>query len=188
MRYPAALLLFILAGCGGPDPDSFIGAVRSGNVNRVQEHIRAGADLNGPVGVNNWTPLLHAIHKNQRGSVKTLLDAGADVNRPDPRGMTPLMMAAGYGYADIAGDLLDRGADPRRQHSDGATALDLAVVGVTDIDRFTVGDCQAGTVKVLLEKAPDLKLHSSGLDRVAIWAKKGSCAPVMQVLQQHKAL
>ena len=48
---------------------SFIGAVRSGDVVEVRRMLANGADPNEPEGVNDWTPLMHAIHKNQPGSV-----------------------------------------------------------------------------------------------------------------------
>src|ERR1043165_9625531 len=92
---------------------SFIGAVRSGNVAEVRQKLAQGADPNAPDGVNDWTPLLHAIHKNQLGSVEALLDGHADPNRA-VNGLTPLMMAAGYGYTPIVRLLLARGADPNR--------------------------------------------------------------------------
>jgi len=133
---------------------SFIGAVRSGNVAEVRQMLAQGADPNAPEGVNNWTPLLHAVHKNQLGSVAALLDGHADPNRA-VHSMTPLMMAAGYGYTPIVRVLLTRGADPRLRDLDGLTAVDYAIVGMTDLDRFTFFSCGDDTVRVLLAaKAP----------------------------------
>jgi ankyrin repeat protein len=188
MRFLAPFLVLLLGGCGRPPTTGFLGAVRTGDLNALAGYIQSGADLNRREGVNDWTPLMHAIHKNQQGSVRLLLNAGADPNRAAPDGMTPLMMAAGYGYEGIVRDLLEHGANPRLRHRDGSTALDLAVVGTTDIDRVTVGDCQTGTVKVLLDKAPDLRLNGNGLDRAAIWVKSGTCRPMMQLLKERKAL
>ncbi len=128
---------------------SFIGAVRSGDVAEVRRMLAQGADPNAPEGVNDWTPLLHAVHKNQLGSVAALLDGHADPNRA-VRGGTPLMWAAGYGYTPIVRLLLARGADPRLRDLDGDTALDWAVVGATDLDHFTFFNCQDDTVRALL--------------------------------------
>jgi hypothetical protein len=128
---------------------SFIGAVRSGDVAEVREMLARGADPNAPEGVNDWTPLMHAIHKNQLGSVGALLDGHADPNRA-VNGETPLMMAAGYGYTPIVRVLLAHGADPRIRDADGETAVDYAVAGMTDIDRFTFFSCADDTVRALL--------------------------------------
>lgn len=94
---------------------------------------------------------MHAIHKNRIGTAEALIDLGAKVNHTQSNGDTPLMMAAGYGYTDIVRMLLEKGADPAMRTDAGITALDLAITGVGDIDRFTIGKCQTDTVKVLLE-------------------------------------
>ena len=59
------------------------------------------------------------------------------------------MMAAGYGYTDMVKLLLSRGANTRLKDSAGQTALDRAIEGANDIDRFTLFDCQNETVKAL---------------------------------------
>lgn len=89
------------------------------------------------------------MHKDQIASVDALLAAGADPNRTDPEGKTPLMMAAGYGYTDIVKLLLRRGADPHLRDRRGDTALDYARTGVADIDRFTLWHVQTETIKAL---------------------------------------
>ncbi|HEX7191738.1 MAG TPA: ankyrin repeat domain-containing protein, partial [Thermoanaerobaculia bacterium] len=124
---------------------SLIGAVRDGNVTEVRQLLARGADPNAPEGVNDWTPLMHAVHKNQLGSVAALLDGHADPNRA-VNGGTPLMMAAGYGYTPIVRLLLARGADPHIRDLDGETAVDYAVAGMADLDRFTFFRCQDDTV------------------------------------------
>jgi hypothetical protein len=108
--------------------------------------------------VNGWTPLTHAFHKNQIGAVRALLDGGADVNGRGRSGETALMMAAGYGYTPIVELLLERGADTRARTPDGATVFSIAVGGVPDIDRFTLGACQISTINALRRKDPRLSL------------------------------
>jgi hypothetical protein len=152
---------------------SFIGAVRNGDVAEVRQMLARGADPNAAEGVNDWTPLMHAIHKNQLGSVAALLDGHADPNRA-VNGQTPLMMAAGYGYTPIVRLLLARGADPRIRNADGETAVDYAVAGMTDLDRFTFFSCEDDTVRALLAANAPRTITS----RSRRWGKIKRCESV----------
>jgi hypothetical protein len=134
-----------------------VAAAREGNAAAVREIVKGGADPNAAYGSLNWTPLMHAIYKNKIGSVQALLDSGADVNRTgnyesEPRTMqrnvTPLMMAAGYGYTPVVDLLLRHGADPARVDGDGSRALDYALTGT--LYRSTLFGCQDSTVRALI--------------------------------------
>ena len=167
LAFPACAVL--LAGCfAGPrDVPPLVAAARDGNAAAVREIVRSGADPNAKYGALNWTPLMHAIHGNQIGSVKALLDSGADVNRTgdyetEPRTMqrdvTPLMMAAGYGYTPIVELLLQRGADPTRADGDGNRALDYALTGT--LYHRTFFQCQDSTVRALIAAHAPLDISS----------------------------
>jgi hypothetical protein len=151
----------------------FIESVRSGDVQAVRAMLARGADPNAAEGVNDWTPLLHAIHKNQLGSVAALLDGHADPNLA-VNSMTPLMMAAGYGYTPIVRLLLARGANPGLRDLDGWTAVDYAVSGMTDIDRFTLFSCQDDTVRALIAGHAPREITP----RWRRWAKLKGCSSV----------
>lgn len=154
----------------------FINAVRNGDVPAVRAMLARGADPNSGEGINDWTPLLHAVHKNQLGSVEALLDGHADPNRA-VNGGTPLMWAAGYGYTPIVRLLLARGADPRLRDLDGETAVDYAVAGMIDIDRFTFFSCQDDTVRALIAaNAP-----RTVTQRSRRWGKLKGCSSVSLV-------
>ena len=172
-----------LAGCNMQPNDPLIGAARSGDTQTLKTLLAGGANPNRRWGVNNWTPLMHAIHKNQKASVEVLIDAGADMNARCGDGVTALMMAAGYGYADIVTVLLDHGADIHAETSGGDNALTMAVGGVPDIDKFTVGKCQTATVAALLKKAPDLKMKDSAYGRAArLAARAAGCTDVLTLI------
>jgi ankyrin repeat protein len=66
--------------------------------------LAAGAD---PCAVNHEqsSALLEACIKGAPGPVERLLRAGADVNRQDSKGRSPLFAACGYGRMDVL-DLL----------------------------------------------------------------------------------
>lgn len=162
-----------------------VSAARAGAVNAIPVLISLGADPNLRCGVNGWTPLMHAIHKHQLDSVRALLDGGADVNGPGDGGENPLLMAAGYGYTDFVNVLLDRGADAKARTPKGMNALDLAVTGVMDIDRFTAGDCQDSTIRTLRYRVPDLKLEGvSGLEKTPLVSKLKGCAALSEIVKR----
>jgi hypothetical protein len=160
-----------------------------GSVQEIRARLQAGADPNQPGGVNDWTPLMHAIHKGQRQSVAALLAGGADPNARTPKGGTALMMAAGYGDDETVRLLLAAGADPHVAAADGSTALTHAVGGTSDIDNFTLTKCQTATVQELLKKAPDLRLPDSFHGRMARrFARWGHCEEVLRLVENQPDL
>ena len=75
----------------------------------------------------DWNPLALALRHASYDAAEVLLDAGVDVNAPQPLGrVTPLSFAASYGNAAIVARLLALGADPHVKDRSGATALDTA--------------------------------------------------------------
>jgi ankyrin repeat protein len=166
------LLLLLAIGCAvtGKNESEFIGAVRSGDVADVRALCAHGADPNAPFGPNGWTPLLHAVHKHQLGTAAALIDAGAMIDRAAPGGMTPLVMAAGYGHRDMVALLLQRGATPRITNPKGEAAIDYALTGMTDSDAFTFFRCQNDTAALLKASSPPPRPSS------ARWASLKGCA------------
>jgi ankyrin repeat protein len=78
-----------------------------------------------PVG--GLTPLLYAARAGCLGCVRTMVEAGADKDRPNPDGMTPMIMALDNGAPEVAHYLLDRGANPHTWDWWGRTPLYVAV-------------------------------------------------------------
>lgn len=161
-----------------------IEAARAGDIPQLDKLLADGANPNQRAGVNDWTPLMHAIHKGQKQSVRALLQHGADVNVRNSNGSTALIEAAGYGYAEIVAMLLEAGANPEIRDKNGYTALNAAIGGVPDIDRLTVGRCQTETVRVLLQGAPQLRLQHTFADSVALRvAKFAGCSDVVRLVE-----
>src|SRR5262244_2170231 len=73
------------------------------------------------------TPLLYAARAGCTDCVQALLDAGADINRPNPDGVTPLMEAMDNFAFDTAKLLFERGANPHVWDWWGRTALYVAI-------------------------------------------------------------
>jgi uncharacterized protein len=72
------------------------------------------------------TALLYATRSGCLECAKLLLKAGADINRPTPEGVSPLMNAIDNQNYAIANYLLDKGANPQLFDWWGRTALYLA--------------------------------------------------------------
>ena len=73
------------------------------------------------------TPLLYAARAGCLGCVQAMVKAGADPGRPNPDGMTPMMIALDNGYPAVAHYLLEQGANPHVWDWWGRTALYVAV-------------------------------------------------------------
>lgn len=174
-------------GCGSaPERGGFSElalAARHGEIQTLGRLVAAGADPDLASGGNGWTPLLHAIHKRQVGAVEELLRLGADIDVGTRGGLTPLMMAAGYGHSDLVRLLLRRGADAWAVNKRGQSALTLAITGVSDIDAFTLGSCQVETVRVLLAHDPNLRQQARALGRLARVYVNRRCPDVVALLR-----
>jgi ankyrin repeat protein len=147
--------------CPGDRNSALVWAARFGQPESIAVLVKNGADPNVRSGVNDWTVLMHAVHKEQPRAVLALLNNGANANLAGGHGDTPLIMAAGYGHTDIVRILLEHGADAHATLPNGENALDRAISGVADIDRFTYGSCQSDTVRVLRQSVPDLRPKDS---------------------------
>jgi len=78
-----------------------------------------------PVG--GLTPLLYAARAGCLDCVKTMIAAGADKDRPNPDGMTPMIMALDNGFPEVARFLLEQGANAQVWDWWGRTPLYVAV-------------------------------------------------------------
>jgi ankyrin repeat protein len=98
------------------------------------------------------TPLICAIDQNKIEIVKVLLDKGADLEKRDEFGSTPLMAASGKSI-EIVKLLLDRGADVNGRGTgfrNGWTSfMEAAAVGNVD------------TMKLLLDRGADMEARTA---------------------------
>ena len=164
-------------------------AARFGAVDAMAVLLDAGADPNGRDARNRWTPLLHAIHRQQPAAVRLLLAHGADPNAASPGNVTPLMMAADDRDPSTVRLLLAHGADADALGPGGRTALTQAVSGgaLTDLtDRPLLGGCHPDTVRALIEHDPALRLPDNFAGRQALWwARFHRCEAVLKMLGER---
>jgi ankyrin repeat protein len=81
------------------------------------------------------TALLYATRSGCLRCAQALVKAGADVNKPNPDGITPLINALDNKHFDVAMFLLDKGANPHVWDMSGRTALYMAI----DMNSFRGG-------------------------------------------------
>jgi len=82
-----------------------------------------GGELPEPVGGELW----QAAKRGDVDALEELLRSGADPNKLDRKGITPLCWAAMAGHEQAARVLLEQGADINGRNQDGATPLHGAV-------------------------------------------------------------
>lgn len=119
-----------------------------------------------------------AISSGDTERVRSLLDAGADINTLDRYGQTALMNAAHKGHAEVVRLLAKRGADLNHTAKWGLSALMLAVIGdYPDV------------VRVLVDAGADLTLQGSPraaptYDKTALelaeQMKRSRCAEILR--------
>lgn len=129
-----------------------------------------GANPDGAPGAPE-TPLnLTCYGESWPAGARMLVATGADVNRPGPAGVTPLMLTDN---ASLAAFFLAHGADPNRRNSSGLTALIYAVLH-NNPER----------VSLLLRRGADPKLRDSAGKTAVEYASERGFASLVAILQQ----
>jgi len=123
-RHPEMMKLLIAKGAN----------VNASSINRdYQRHVTAeGRPKNLDTG--GLTPLLYAARENCMACVKVLLDSRADINLPDPDGVSPLHVAIMNANWDIAKHLILAGADVNQWDIYGEAPLFTIIGNRTKID------------------------------------------------------
>jgi ankyrin repeat protein len=101
--------------------------VNSHSIDRdYQRHVTAeGRPKNLDSG--GFTPLLYATRENCLACVKVLLDHKADINLPDPDGVSPMQLGILNSNWDLAKQLIEAGADVNQWDMFGEAPLFTAV-------------------------------------------------------------
>jgi ankyrin repeat protein len=143
------------------DQTPLMWAIGNGNAAVVEFLIKHKAEVDVRAAVNDWgnqitsepraqyrpsgglTPLLYATRFGCVECARLLLKAGADINRPTPDGVTPLMNAIDNLQYEMADFLLDQGANPHLTDWWGRNALYVAIDMRTFSPRFAAGAANA---------------------------------------------
>ena len=159
-----------------------IAASRGGHTETVRYIVGLGQVDVDQVG-NYWNMALYeAVRYNQADVVQVLIDAGADIQKKNSQGHTPLILACNKGYLDIVKMLVQAGADLRVTDRIGDTCLItalrwehtetvryLVVLAQVDVDQVSgdrtcntplhkaVGRNRADMVQVLIDAGADIE-------------------------------
>ena len=144
------------------DQTPLMWAIGTGSAAVVDYLVKHKAEVDVRAAVNDWgnqitsepraqyrpsgglTPLLYATRFGCVDCVKSLLKGGADINRPTPDGVTPLMNALDNLQWGVAAFLLDQGANPHLTDWWGRNALYVAIDMRSFSPRFAAGAANLG--------------------------------------------
>jgi uncharacterized protein len=119
------------------DPSTLVSAAFKGELERIDELLRAGADIDAADG-ESWNPLHASIENWQPDAIKLLLERGADPNRI-VQGLSPLAHALDLEWdvatnrspfeppePELSAILIQHGANPNTSMPGDGTVLQWA--------------------------------------------------------------
>jgi ankyrin repeat protein len=120
----------VLVGCGGESSyELFYHSITNANIEAVEQHIAAGADVNAKSS-GGTTPLYVAALGGHKEIAELLIAEGANVNAKNGMGATPLIVAALFRHKVVAELLIAEGADVNAKDGlSGETPLHNAAYG-----------------------------------------------------------
>jgi len=104
-----------------------------GDLDAIQQHIKAGSDLDEREPAVGSTPLISAAVFGKTEIARALLEAGADVNMKNNEGSSPLHSAAFLCRLEIVKMLLENGADKSLLNNYGSTAQQSVSAPFADV-------------------------------------------------------
>jgi ankyrin repeat protein len=102
-------------------------AIISGDLNVVNQHIKAGSDINAKEPMVGSTPLITACTFNKVKIAEALINAGANLTIKNNDGSTALHTAAFFGRIEIVQLLIDAKADKTIKNNFGMTARETVM-------------------------------------------------------------
>jgi len=108
-------------------------AILSDQLEVVQQHIKAGTDINKKEQMSGSTPLISAATFGKTAIAKALIDADADLSVKNNEGATALHTAAFFGRVEIVQLLIDAEADKTVKNNFGMTPRESVMGSFADM-------------------------------------------------------
>lgn len=152
-------------------------AAMKGDIAAVRALLGSKVDVNAPQG-DGSTALHWAAYNGNTEMVRLLLASGANVTmKTRLAGLTPLMMAARIGNADVIQLLVDAKADVAAPNANGTTPLML-----------TAASGKADAVKLLLDRGAEVNAKDATNGQTALmFAAAQGRVEAVKLLAQQKA-
>jgi len=151
-------------------------AAKSGNALAVEILVRASVKTLDWQNHKGITALSAAAHKGRESIVRTLLDAGADVNIESNNGSTPLIQASHFGHRKVVQMVIEAGAAVDRPNNKGTTALMRAAQ-----------EGNLGVVEYLLTAGADVNSRNNERMTALMLGSQRGHAPVVDLLLKNGA-
>jgi len=177
MKYLKTILLtllftlFSVVCFAGDLEDKLLLAVQTNNFSDVKKYIKKGAD------VNSRNFLVFATNpENDLEIIKILIEAKADVNKPDEQGRTPLISAARNNNIEAFKLILTANANVNSQDNAGNTAL-IEAIDTNNIEM----------VKLLISSNADLNIINKNGVFALLAATNSNKIEIVELLLNAKA-
>jgi ankyrin repeat protein len=174
--------------------ESFLTAVKQGNLNKAKFFVAQGADVNAK-NINGNTALKLAVQNEQVVLVEFLLNKGVRVNDKNSDGETALFPAATLGNLKIAKLLINKKININARAKDGTTALIGAVFGeymrtvTAKAGSTALGKPGAGIpmIKFLISKGANVNIKDNSGNTALKMATQFKHTAIIDILRQAKA-
>jgi ankyrin repeat protein len=178
--------LLIERGAAVGSQSKVIRPIRRGGLNLNARPGPDGQMTGDPMG--GLTALMFAVRQGSLETVRTLVSAGADVNKAAVDESSPLLVAVQNGHYDIASFLLDHGADPNQVNVKGWSPLYLAVSNRNALTTAVPAPSTDGVldfIKLLLDRGANpnhqitvrAEVHQAN---TSLWLKEAGATPLLR--------
>lgn len=116
-----------LAGCpSGRIKNNLFLAVNSGDLVEIKSIVEKHPSVKDAYLNDGWTALTLAARDGNVSAVNLLIEKGADINRLEGGGNSPLFWAVYYGHEDVVATLLRHGAGTHNKCAKCRDPIDVA--------------------------------------------------------------